>query len=218
MQCREKKLTVNLFFMFTKSQIQKTKIEFTQPNCFIAFLILILPALYWDIQLRDHYPMFFHIILFLTGWLTWTFIEYILHRFWSHSKKADNNKPIIRRHQHHHTHPTDIKVTSKQRIVMLMIGVALIIISIQMDNYMDFLAGSWTGFFWFFQMHYFLHQSWVKKVFPELLKYHIVHHCKQPDRCFGISATWWDRLFGTGPNENAKISSRIVDFYFDEHH
>jgi len=204
--------------MHHASSVQKNANQFAQPKCFLVFLALMTPLVYWDSQLRYEKPVTFHILLFLSGWLTWTFFEYILHRFWSHSKKADSNKPIIRRHQHHHTHPTDIKVTAKQRSLMAVIGLALVSISFWANNYLDFLAGAWVGFFWFFQMHYFLHQSWAKKVFPGLLKFHIVHHCRQPDRCFGISVTWWDRVFGTVPSRNVKISPRIIDFYFNVNH
>jgi sterol desaturase/sphingolipid hydroxylase (fatty acid hydroxylase superfamily) len=51
-------------------------------------------------------------------------------------------------------------------------------------------------------------------VFPRLVRYHIIHHLKQPDRCFGISIIWWDKLFGTAPSNDIKISGRILDFYY----
>ncbi|PWT77909.1 MAG: hypothetical protein C5B59_02775 [Bacteroidetes bacterium] len=192
-------------------------IEFRQQiKCIgIFFLICIVPLALanWFSENR----LVFHIILFIDGWLTWTFIEYILHRFWNHSKSADKQNAIVQRHLHHHTHPTEIKVTGKQRLAMVLIGFVLISISSRTDNFITFLAGIWIGFFWFFMMHYFLHQRWSKKVFPRLLEYHITHHCKEPDRCFGISCTCWDLVFGTGPSSKKLISEKVTAFYFKGH-
>lgn len=187
-----------------------------QLKCIGIFLLIgILPLLFAD-RFRGN-RLLFHSILFLDGWLTWTLVEYILHRFWNHSKSADKQNVIVQRHLHHHTHPTEIKVTGKQRLEMVLIGVVLIILSTWADNFITFLAGLWVGFSWFFMMHYFLHQVWVKNVFPRLLEYHIIHHCKEPDRCFGVSVTWWDLLFGTGPSTRKMISEKVIAFYFEGH-
>jgi hypothetical protein len=188
-----------------------------QIKCFFIFLILIVPALYWNHQLEHSHRSVSRFILFITGWLTWTFAEYIMHRFWNHSKSADNNSSIIRRHHHHHTHPTEIKITGTQRLWMVVIAIALFVVSVWTDSYLYSLAGAWTGFFWFFQMHYILHQTWARKIFPTMVRYHIVHHCKQPDRCFGISTIIWDAVFGTVPDKQLYISARIIDFYFGHH-
>jgi len=51
-------------------------------------------------------------------------------------------------------------------------------------------------------------------VSKNLLNYHIVHHCKEPDTCFGSSTTWWDRVFGTTPHKTKGISERILAFYY----
>ncbi|HTS43243.1 MAG TPA: sterol desaturase family protein [Puia sp.] len=197
---------------------QKQTERLSQLQCFLVFFIILLPLMYWVTQLKTNFRSPFHIFLFISGWFSWTFIEYISHRFWSHSKTSNKKNAVIRRHQHHHSHPTDIKVTGRQRLVMSIIAALLIVFSILLDNYLTFLAGFWMGIFWFFQMHYFLHQSWVKKVFPQLLKYHIVHHCRQPDRCFGISTIWWDKVFGTIPSGKTSVSQRIIEFYFNHPH
>jgi dihydroceramide fatty acyl 2-hydroxylase len=159
----------------------------------------------------------FHIILFFDGWFTWTFAEYIMHRFWNHSKSANKQNPIIQRHHHHHTHPTDIKVSGRQRIQMILIGFVLILVSAWADNIITFFAGLWVGMSWFFMVHFILHQRWVRKVFPGLLEFHIVHHCKEPGRCFGISVTWWDLIFKTGPSRRKMISEKVIAFYFNGH-
>lgn len=67
-----------------------------------------------------------------------------------------------------------------------------------------------------FLIHYCLHQQWAPKIFPGLVKFHIVHHCKNPDRCFCFSLTFWDNLFNTAPPDELTISPRIIDYYFEK--
>jgi sterol desaturase/sphingolipid hydroxylase (fatty acid hydroxylase superfamily) len=75
-------------------------------------------------------------------------------------------------------------------------------------------AGAWTGISMFFFMHYFLHQKWAVKVFPRRVNCHIIHHCKEPETCYGVSTGLWDRVFKTLPGKNRKIAERIVEFYY----
>jgi hypothetical protein len=189
-----------------------------QLECIAVFLIMTIPLIYWIIQLRSSNPFLFHALGMFSGWLIWTFVEYALHRFWNHSKTADKNSPLMKSHHHHHTHPSEIRVTHGQRLYMALIGILLIFFSLTFNIYLNFIAGFWIGISWYLLVHYFLHQPWSRRLFPELLNYHIVHHCKQPDRCFGISMTFWDKVFNTGPRGNTIISQRIIDFYFNHPH
>ena len=197
---------------------QKKSQNLVHLECIAVFLLMILPLIYWIIQIRSSHRILYQVSAMFTGWLIWTFVEYVLHRFWNHSKTASKNSPLMKSHQHHHTHPSEIHVTHAQRFYMILIGVLLIFLSLLFDYYLNFLAGFWLGICWFLFVHYFLHQPWSRKIFPELVSYHILHHCKQPDRCFGISMTLWDKVFNTGPSGNHSISQRIIDFYFNNPH
>jgi sterol desaturase/sphingolipid hydroxylase (fatty acid hydroxylase superfamily) len=184
-----------------------------QLKCFAVFVLILTPIMYCAIRFADRLSYAVTPLLFFTGWFIWTFAEYVMHRFWNHAKNAENSS-IVQRHNHHHTHPTEISISGKLRAMMLCISLVLIALSLWLNTYLMFIAGMWTGFFWFFLMHYFLHQKWAKKVFPRLVHYHVVHHCKEPDTCFGISVAWWDILFSTTPKKNKKISERILSFYY----
>ncbi len=190
------------------------KSQFQQIKCFTIFFLLLTPMLFITIEFAEFFNSAFPFILFFAGWFTWTFAEYILHRFWNHAKDVNKNDSLVQRHHHHHTHPTEISVSGKQRLIMILIGVTLIVFSLWINEYLLILAGLETGIFWFFLMHYFLHQKWSKKVFPRLVHYHVIHHCKETDTCFGISTSWWDRIFGTLPKNNKKIPERIITFYY----
>ncbi|MFI5187633.1 MAG: sterol desaturase family protein [Chitinophagales bacterium] len=195
------------------TSIFKKDQSFQQLKCFAVFFLIVAPVVYCTIEFAAFLGYTLPFFLFFLGWFIWTFVEYILHRFWNHAKGVENNS-IVHRHHHHHTHPTDIYVSATHRSMMLLIDLALISLSIWLNPHIMFIAGLWTGFFWFFLMHYFLHQKWTKKVFPRLVRYHVVHHCKEPDTCFGISAAWWDGIFGTTPKKNKEISERILAFYY----
>jgi 4-hydroxysphinganine ceramide fatty acyl 2-hydroxylase len=192
---------------FSTSQLQQIK-------CFTIFFLLLAPILFVVIEFANFLSSVFPFLLFFTGWFTWTFAEYILHRFWNHAKGVNKDNSIVQRHHHHHTHPTEISVSGKQRFIMILIGIALIVFSLWINEYLLILAGLETGIFWFFLMHYFLHQKWAQKIFPRLLNYHLVHHCKEPDACFGISTIWWDFVFGTTPKKNKELSEKVIAFYY----
>jgi sterol desaturase/sphingolipid hydroxylase (fatty acid hydroxylase superfamily) len=155
-------------------------------------------------------------LMLFAGWFVWTFTEYWLHRFSMHDP-AKYKKPDGM-HAHHHQHPTEIKVTATQRVLFFLIVLILQLAAWKMNNYFTILAGYITGMLGYFLVHWVLHQSWAHKLIPGLIGFHIHHHCKHPDKCFGISVTWWDHLFGTVPKENKVISQKVIDFYFKHNH
>ncbi len=159
-------------------------------------------------------PVIFQTILFFWGWLTWTFVEYISHRFWMHSKPRMRQQKDFGNHQHHHSHPTEIRITGRQRFLLLIGILVMLTVSVLLQNYFIVAAGFYSGFVCYTFMHVILHKKWSAKIFPRLHQYHIYHHCKYPNRCFGICVTWWDVVFGTDPPKTARISDRIKSFYF----
>ena len=187
-----------------------------QTKCFAIFFALLLPIGCFVAACNQLYNPITRYVLFFAGWFVWSFAEYILHRFWNHDKAANKNNSIVQRHHHHHTHPTEIKVSGKHRALMILLSISLISLSFWTSPYLMIVAGIETGIFWFFMMHYFLHQKWARKVFPRLVTYHVVHHCKEPDTCYGISTAWWDRLFRTTPQLNKTISQKVLAFYYQK--
>jgi sterol desaturase/sphingolipid hydroxylase (fatty acid hydroxylase superfamily) len=191
--------------------IKRCKQSYQQAKCIFIFAVILLPLVIISDILRNASPVIFHAILFLSGWVTWTFTEYILHRFWMHDKNS--NSSIAQTHYYHHTHPTEIIVTSFHRIAMAIMLVVLILIAGYLNNYFTFLVGFLFGLESYFLMHQFLHLKITQQIFKRLVRYHIYHHCKYPNTCFGVCVPWWDDLFKTVPKE-PKITQRIIDFYF----
>lgn len=195
--------------------IQRYKKDYQQVKCFLIFILLFLPFLFICPQMREHSQTIFHLLLFTLGWSSWTFIEYIMHRFWMHQKNSDSS--MAKTHNHHHTHPTEMVITGWHRCVMLLVVIGLLIAAFRFNNYFTLLTGFVTGIVLFFLMHKVLHLKITAKIFPRLFRYHIYHHCKYPNTCFGITVPWWDDLFKTVPAQ-PKITERIIEFYLHGHH
>jgi dihydroceramide fatty acyl 2-hydroxylase len=188
-----------------------------QLKCFGIFLLIVLPLLLTTIFLVKN-PVLFFILNFLPGLLGWTYLEYHLHRFWTHNKSANATREAFKRHVHHHKHPTEIKVTTAQRTILLSVSILLFSLSIKWNNYFTVPVAFIIGFSYSFFSHWILHQGWSAKIFPRLHRFHIHHHCKYPDRCFGFSTIFWDLIFQTTPPKDAVITERIIQFYYGHHH
>jgi len=180
----------------------------------LLFCILLMPLIIIALNIRSAVPNIAYCLLFFSGWITWTFIEYYNHRFRMHDNGDHSNVIGYQRHILHHAHPTDLKITGLQRILLLMGNIVLVILGAQFKNWILFPAGLYTGFVVYTLMHWFLHQKISGQLFPEVHRFHIYHHCKHPDKCFGVSITWWDHLFDTIPHEQREITPRIKAFYY----
>lgn len=196
--------------------LQRYKRNCQQAKCIGTFLVGALPVWALLLVVRHYSETAFQGLLFVLGWVTWTFAEYILHRFWMH-RKGHSKSRLAQSHQQHHTHPTEIMISTWHRLLMLAGVVVIIGFTYIIGDYFAGLAGLYTGIVGYFWVHKLLHQPIAKKLCGRMLRYHIYHHCKYPNTCFGISVTWWDDLFGTVPAD-PKIADRILAFYFDEHH
>lgn len=197
--------------------LNKTSDYGTSRDCILTFLILFIPMILVSVLLRYYNRGLFFCSLFFSGWFAWTFLEYMAHRFLMHHPKKEI-KLIDFNHAHHHTHPTEIKISMTMRFILLLSFATLIIISLIINDFFTLIAGFLCGFPIYAFMHFLLHQKYGQKFLGKMMQYHIYHHCKYPDKCFGISVTWWDELFGTIPPTKSDISTKIIDFYFGNNH
>ena len=140
--------------------------------------------------------------VFFGAMLFWTLFEYFMHRFAFHFV---SNRPRIRRiiyvmHGNHHEFPRD-----KERLFMPPVPsliLASIIFSLQyliLRRYVfPFFPGFMLGYLLYGSMHYAIHAwnppfRWMKP----LWRNHHLHHYKNDDKGFGVSTSFWDRVFGT---------------------
>jgi sterol desaturase/sphingolipid hydroxylase (fatty acid hydroxylase superfamily) len=152
--------------------------------------------------------LFVFLSLFALGVFFWTFAEYILHRYLFHWV---NDSKLVQRfhfimHGSHHQYPRD-----KSRLLMppvpglIMAGIlfAIFYLLFSLLQIPDFCFGFFPGFFTGYLLYSFLHRAIhvqrPPKRFKHIWLHHNIHHYKYPDKAFGVSSTFWDRVFGTMP-------------------
>lgn len=183
--------------------------------CLAVFGIAFLALFFLSASLQTNTVLFF-MILYFDGFLAATYLEYHHHRFWAHRRSYDSGKLVFSRHKNHHIHPGDIRVTRSQRIIMSIICLACLVVAIKLNNYFTLLAGFVFGAAYSFISHWMLHQRWITRIFPRLLRFHMYHHSKSPNTCFGVSCPWWDIIFSTSPPKQVQLTNKISDLYFSK--
>lgn len=174
----------------------------------MAFPFIILAIFFKNIN------WLFHTLLFTCGWLIWTWIEYHVHRFVMHPRSGKWKTATSQSHQHHHRQPSELEVTLLYRILLFLLNCGLFYVAYRLNNFFTLFAGFSWGAAAFCYIHYLLHQSWTKTFMSRHHEFHIYHHCKYTDRCFGVSVIWWDHLFFTAPPKKVSLGEPIIDFYY----
>jgi sterol desaturase/sphingolipid hydroxylase (fatty acid hydroxylase superfamily) len=185
----------------------------------ICYWIFLMPASLLLVLANFFRPVsvaFSQAALFLLGWISWTFAEYIAHRFWMHNRPETGKTRKITNHQYHHTHPTELKVKDAHRIMLIIPGMLIMLYAMLRLNYFTIFAGFYAGFLSYQFMHVILHRKWAHAVFPRLTQHHILHHCKFSNKCFGVTVTWWDVVFNTSAPKHYKVPEKIINYYFGE--
>lgn len=142
------------------------------------------------------------IALLVLGVLIWTLFEYAMHRFIFHLKlKSEFGRWLIfLTHGNHHEAPGDRYRNIMPPMVSVVISAAI-------------WAGFWTllgpkgsvlylgfgiGYVVYDAIHYACHQLPMRgPVLRKLRRHHIRHHYAKQDGNYAITATFWDRVFGT---------------------
>lgn len=147
--------------------------------------------------------------LFLAGFLFFTLLEYIAHRFLFHMNPSKEWKRKMQYNIHgvHHEYPKD-----KDRLAMppplsiLLAGIFFTIFYLLLDTKVfAFLPGMMMGYASYLFVHYMVHAYPPPKNFFKLLWVnHAVHHYRDGKVVFGVSSPLWDYVFGTMPKDEKK--------------
>lgn len=155
-----------------------------------------------------------YILLFIAGTLTWTFIEYVIHRFVFHFEpKSKLGKRLHWMfHGVHHDYPQD-----EYRLVMPPgISLPLAFLFYYLFHLMmpypfnlAFFSGFILGYLAYDTGHYAIHHFHINNPFLKRIKInHMNHHYVEPERGFGVSSTLWDKVFGTESKRKQNKSAR----------
>jgi Fatty acid hydroxylase superfamily len=188
--------------------------QFTSQVKCISFYLAIMTIYLGFVWLSHGNDWLFASLLFFGGWISFTFLEYILHRFWMHDTPIEMARPVAEYHMLHHRQPTEMDIKRLHRILVWVLVAVLLSISIWFSLYLMPVAGFVFGFSCYTAMHWVLHQSWSVKLVPRLHRFHLYHHCKYPNACYGVTVDWWDLIFKTTPPDEPVLLKRVTDFYF----
>jgi dihydroceramide fatty acyl 2-hydroxylase len=152
--------------------------------------------------------------LAVAGYVFWTLFEYWLHRVVFHFEPF--NSPLGMRlhwmiHGVHHDHPNDPLRLVMPPSVSVPLAAALLAGfwgALGYDAALCFGGGFLAGYLVYDMLHYHVHHHTPRTALGHRLReLHMRHHFQDDERGCGISAPYWDRVFGTAPAEQG---NRVV--------
>ena len=144
------------------------------------------------------------------GYVFWTLTEYWLHRVVFH---FEPDHPIGRRfhfiiHGVHHDHPNDrlrLVMPPSASIPLATLFLLAFAAVLGAGAWEAFAAGFLAGYLAYDMLHYHVHHHVPKsRAGTKLRELHMRHHFQDGDRGYGVSAPWWDHVFGTAPRQRSR--------------
>jgi sterol desaturase/sphingolipid hydroxylase (fatty acid hydroxylase superfamily) len=177
-----------------------TRVHPCMPLCFIPVLAVTLGVSLWQLGAAETWP------LFAAGWLGFSLIEYLVHRFLFHGLMTGARSPTARRwafalHGHHHRFPDDTHRLVMPPLVSWLIAGMLASVEIAVlgtHRAAPLFAGTLAGYLALFASHYYVHRFRPRRGPGRWLRiYHLRHHHQDSGSRFGVSSPIWDVLLGT---------------------
>ena len=146
----------------------------------------------------------FAALYLVLGVVTWTLLEYVLHRFVFHYKPRSSfgRKVHFLAHGIHHLDPWDAT-----RLVfppLAGLGIAALIylplwLLLPVGVATALMSGILLGYIAYDLSHYYTHHVRPQSKYGKFLKaWHLAHHHKWWERMYGVSSPLWDLVFRSG--------------------
>ncbi|MCX2454288.1 sterol desaturase family protein [Pedobacter sp. PLR] len=160
-----------------------------------------------------HYSIMLMFWIFLSAMFTWTFFEYLVHRFLFHFPAGTKlgKRMVYIFHENHHEFPRDRRrlfmppvpsLIMASVVLLLFCGLSLLVFD--SGGYaLVFFSGFISGYLIYVSIHYAIHAFPPPKYLKVLWRNHHLHHYQQPDKAFGVSSMLWDTLFSTLPDKKS---------------
>ncbi|KAL8512639.1 hypothetical protein ACS0TY_018940 [Phlomoides rotata] len=166
-----------------------------------------LPVVCWFIlsSVKVGLPLYHVEAAVFGGIFLWTFAEYILHRFLFHMKTKTYwaNTLHYLLHGCHHKHPMDSLrlVFPPAAATILAVPLCSLIKLLSPASYSPALCGGLLFAYVMYDCtHYYLHHGKpLQGLTHDLKRYHLNHHFRVQDKGYGITSSFWDKVFGTLP-------------------
>lgn len=150
------------------------------------------------------------LVVIALGYAVWTLTEYWLHRVVFHfePENAIGARLHWMLHGVHHDHPND-----RMRLVMppsaslpMAAAFALLFQALLPTGAACALSsGFFLGYLVYDMTHFYLHHvTPTSGVGRRLREAHMRHHFQDDHVAFGVSAPYWDRVFGTAPQRRRR--------------
>ena len=168
----------------------------------VIFLPAIVALCWWALQGLEAAAF---VGLFAGGYLLWTLFEYWLHRLVFHFEPQQGIGARLHWiiHGVHHDHPNDPLRLVMPPAVSVPLGGLIFLCLYGLFGNPDGVAldaGFVAGYLLYDLTHYHLHHHLPKTRLGRLLReLHMRHHFQDDTKGFGISAPYWDLVFGTLP-------------------
>lgn len=168
-------------------------------------LVLYLPVIGWMLYaafFRCHLSILAVAGLFALGVLSWTLLEYIIHRYVFHyepkSRWGERLHFIV--HGVHHDYPNDSRRLVMPPSVSIPLAILFwVLFAVIFGRFAPAIsAGFGFGYVCYDSIHYATHHFAMKRGIGLWLKqYHLRHHYKDDHAGYGVSSPLWDYVFRT---------------------
>jgi len=139
----------------------------------------------------------------LGGYLLWTLDEYWTHRVLLHlePERGAGARLHWMFHGAHHDHPNNPRILSVPPFVsvpLALLFAAIFYLVLGSPAWLGVSAGFLGGYLAYDATHYRLHHGRARtRLGKRLREQHMRHHFQDETRGFGVTAPYWDRVFGT---------------------
>ena len=171
----------------------------------ITPLVLYLPVVAYSLYFaawREELPFLLIVALFVFGWLIWTLLEYVIHRFVFHYQPKSRPGKALHFVVHgvHHDYPNDASRLVMPPVVSIPLALFFyVLFALVFGRFCPpIMAGLVSGYIFYDSLHYATHHFAMRKgVWLWLKQYHLRHHFQDDHAGYGVSSPLWDYVFRT---------------------
>ena len=177
-----------------------SKVHFTVP---LFIFIPVIAYFSWKAFAIQSVGIGNYFLYFILGLFIWTITEYLLHRFLFHYELKGRIGERIHFifHGVHHDYPSDrlrLVLPPAVSIPLAAIFYGLFSIVLSKGQLYSFFPGFILGYLFYDITHYAIHHfNFKHPVWKKIKQHHMLHHYSDPNKGYGVSSAFWDKIFHT---------------------